>query len=87
MAFKSAAHKAKKHNSVKPHERASQPRTLSGKFVSNAGQAPTIYSDSFTGTNQQVSNVIDFVLVKGLVNISDTTYDDKLAGAMALYTC
>lgn len=85
MPPKQVAYNAKNRNPVKPHQGASQPRTSSGKFVSNAGQTPAIYSDSSEAINQQKSDAVDLALVEDLVDDPDTTHDDKLARAMALY--
>ena len=85
MPSKSAATRAKKRYPVKPHERASQPRTSLGKFLSNAGQTLVLGFDSSTGTNQQVPDAMDLALVEGLVDDPDTNHDDKLTRAMALY--
>ena len=87
MSFKSAAPRAKKRYLIMSYRRASQSQTLSGKFISNAGQTPVLHFDSFTGTNQQVPGAMDLALVKGLVDDPDITHDDKLAGTMALYAC
>lgn len=92
MPSKSAIRRAKYWNPVKTQEGASQPRALSGRFVSNAGQTPTnagqtptISPDASATTNQPVSNAVDLALVENLVDDPDTTHEDKLGRAMALY--
>lgn len=85
MPSKSAIRRAKYWNPAKTQEGASQPRALSGRFVSNAGQTPTISPDASATTNQPVSNAVDLALVENLVDDPDTTHEDKLGRAMALY--
>lgn len=85
MPSKSAACRAKYWNPANIPKGASQPRALSGKFVSNAGQTPTISLDASATTNQPVSAVVNLALVENLVRDPDTTDNDKLAKAMALY--
>ena len=58
---------------------ALQPQILLGKFISNLGQTLIFVFDSFIA--------MDLVLVVGLVNNPNTTHDNKLARAIALYAC
>lgn len=88
MRSQLAARRAKDRNPAKAQEKASQPQALSGKFASAAAHTPAISSDDsndFTTTSQPPPAAIDLALVENLVDDPDTTHDNKLARAMALY--
>lgn len=92
MLSKSAVCQANKRK-AKIHG-ASQSRSLLGKFLSNSSKTPIDIGDvgqtltigsNASDVHNAISLVVDLALLKNLINNSNTTYDDKLARAMALY--
>ena len=89
MPSKSALHKAKSRLLGKVQDGAPQPRTRKGKFVSNAilnqsrlnSQNPSQSSSSSSAESARVN----LALLEGLAHDPDTTYDEKMARAMALH--
>lgn len=88
MRSQLAGRRATDRNPAKAQEKAFQPQALSGKFAYAAAHTPAISSDDFddsTTTSQPPPAVVDLALVENLVDDPDTTHDNKLARAMALY--
>ena len=88
MRSQLAGRRAKDWNPAKTQEKAFQPQVLSRKFAYAAVHILAISSDEFvdsTTTSQPLSASVDLALVENLPDDPNTTDNDKLARAMALY--